>query len=150
MDKNKNIDMKHFITITLFLFSGVIVSAQGNNEKLVADAVEQLRKAMVDGDSVRLTHLTSPLLSYGHSSGVVQDQKEFVSKIVSGASDFVTIDLTDQTIKISGDAAIVRHTLSASTNDGGKPGTVKLHVLTVWQKDHGKWKLLARQAVKVP
>src|SRR5690242_11570889 len=112
--------MKYFITIALFLISGLIASAQTSNEKQVADAVEQLRKAMVDGDSVRLIRLTSPMLSYGHSSGVVQDQKEFVSKIVSGASDFVSIDLTDQSIKISGDAAIVRHTLSASTNDGGK------------------------------
>jgi ketosteroid isomerase-like protein len=142
--------MKHYLMIAALLLTGIIASAQTKDEKQVADAVEQLRKAMVDGDSAALTRLSSLSLSYGHSSGVVQDQKEFVSKIASGASDFVTIDLTEQKITISGDAAIVRHTLSASTNDGGKPGTVKLHVLTVWQKDQGKWKLLARQAVKLP
>jgi ketosteroid isomerase-like protein len=142
--------MKHYLMVAVLLLTGFIATAQTNDEKQVADAVEQLRKAMVDGDSVALTRLSSPSLSYGHSSGVIQDQKEFVSKIASGASDFVTIDLTDQKITFSGDVAIVRHTLSASTNDGGKPGTVKLHVLTVWQKDHGKWKLLVRQAVKLP
>ena len=142
--------MKHYLMIAFLLLTGVIASAQTKDEKQVADAVEQLRKAMVDGDSAALTRLSSSSLSYGHSSGVVQDQKEFVSKIASGASDFVTIDLTEQKITMSGDAAIVRHTLSASINDGGKPGTVKLHVLTVWQKDHSKWKLLARQAVKLP
>lgn len=142
--------MKKYIIIAVFLLTGTISFAQTKVEKDVAAAVEQLRKAMVDGDGAALTKLTSPLLSYGHSSGHLEDQKEFVGKIVSGASDFVTIDLTEQTIAVSGDAAIVRHNLGASTNDGGKPGTVKLHILTIWQKNHGKWLLLARQAVKIP
>ena len=37
---------------------------------------------------------------------------------------------------------------NATTNDGGKPGTVKLKVLLIFQKENGAWKLLARQAVK--
>jgi len=69
--------------------------------------------------------------------------------LVSGASDFVTIDLTEQTIKITGNAAVVRHVLNATTNDGGKPGVVKIAVLLVWIKQNKEWKLLARQAVKI-
>jgi len=42
----------------------------------------------------------------------------------------------------------VRHTLSGETLDSGKPGTVNLKVLQIWQKQGGAWKLLARQAVK--
>jgi ketosteroid isomerase-like protein len=67
---------------------------------------------------------------------------------VSGKSDFKTIQLTDQTISIHGKTAIVRHSLVAETLDGGKPGSVKLFILTVWSKEKGGWKLLARQAVK--
>ena len=62
--------------------------------------------------------------------------------------DFVTIDITDQTIDIVGKTAIVRHQFNATTNDGGKPGIVKLKVLLIFQKENGVWKLLARQAVK--
>jgi Domain of unknown function (DUF4440) len=69
--------------------------------------------------------------------------------LVSGASDFVTIDLSEQTIKVTGSTAIVRHVLSATTNDGGKAGTVKIAVLLVWIKEKKEWKLLARQAVKI-
>ena len=72
-----------------------------------------------------------------------------MNALLSGASDFVTIDLTEQTIKIAGNNAIVRHTLKATNNDGGKPGAPHLYVLLVWQKQKGKWKLLARQAVKL-
>ena len=123
---------------------------QSKHEKAVADAVAGLTKAMIDADKSMLEKYTSDKLSYGHSSGVVQNQAEFVDAIVSGRSDFVTIDLTEQTISVSGKTAVVRHKLSATTNDGGKPGAVKLSVLLIWQKKNGNWKLLARQAVKLP
>ena len=90
------------------------------------------------------------LLSYGHSGGKIEDKPTFVNNIVSGKSDFVTIELADQTIAVSGSTAIVRHALNATTNDNGKAGEVHLNVLLVWVKDGGQWKLLARQAVHVP
>jgi ketosteroid isomerase-like protein len=124
--------------------------AQSKEEAAVGAAIENLRKAMIDGDKSGLQNITADQLSYGHSSGKVEDKATFVDNIVTGKSDFVTIDLTGQTIVVSGDAAIVRHVLSATTNDSGKPGTVKLNILLIWQKQKGQWKLLARQAVKVP
>lgn len=123
--------------------------AQTKEEKEVADAVEQLRAGMVNGDKATLEKLTAEKLSYGHSNGLIQDKKEFVEKIVSGASDFATIDLSEQTISISDKVAIVRHILNAKTNDNGKPGEAHLKVLLIWQKQKGGWKLLARQAVKI-
>jgi ketosteroid isomerase-like protein len=124
--------------------------AQSKDEAAVATAVEALRKAMVDPTKETLSKLTAEELSYGHSSGKIQDKAQFIEALTSNASDFVSIELTEQTIKLAGNVALVRHTLSANTNDGGKPGTVKLHILTVWQKQRGQWKLLARQAVKLP
>lgn len=131
----------------LTIFVNVIM-AQSKEEKAVAAAVETLRKAMIDGDQKALEAIAADQLSYGHSSGNVEDKKTFVSTLTSGKSDFVTINLTDQTITVSGETAIVRHKLDATTNDNGKPGTVSLSILTVWQKQKGKWVMLARQAVK--
>ena len=142
--------------IKRFLFTSIIcmlltvsVQAQSKNENKVTAAVEQLRKAMIDGNKTELENLVSDQLSYGHSGGHIDDKKEFVEKLTTGKSDFVTMDLTEQTISISGKIAIVRHKLSATTNDGGKPGEVHLLVMLVWQKKGGKWILLARQAVKI-
>lgn len=140
---------KKFIAslFVLTIFVNVIM-AQNKEEKAVATAVETLRKAMVDGDKKALEDIAADQLTYGHSGGNVEDKKAFVTALTSGKSDFVTIDLTDQTIIVSGETAIVRHKLNATTNDNGKPGTVALTVMTVWQKQHKKWVLLARQAVK--
>ena len=125
------------------------VLAQTKDETAVAAAVETLRKAMVDGDRTALEKIAAAELTYGHSSGKLEDKAAFVEAIASGKSDFVTIDLTEQTIAVAGDVAIVRHKLAADTNDGGKPGKVNLAIMTVWKKTGKAWKLLARQAVKV-
>ncbi|MBV4356682.1 nuclear transport factor 2 family protein [Pinibacter aurantiacus] len=126
------------------------VSAQTKDEKAVADAVETLRKAMVSADKATLESITLDQLTYGHSSGKLEDKKTFVENITNGNSHFLDITLTDQTITVVKETAIVRHKLSANTDDKGKgPRKVELYILLVWQKNGGKWKLLARQAVKV-
>jgi ketosteroid isomerase-like protein len=143
--------MKKLLVIVALFSLATMGSAQSRKENQVAKAVQDLKKAMIDGDSIRLLKLSSSRLSYGHSTGTIEDQQTFVHNIASGNSDFVTIDLSEQTISVSGKTAIVRHTLIAATNDKGKgPGTVKLHILTVWEKSGGNWKLVARQAVKIP
>lgn len=135
--------------LTIALFLSITVVAQSKDENEVSAAVENLRKAMIDGKKEALEKIAAEELSYGHSLGKVENKAEFVEALASGKSDFVTIDLTEQTIKIAGNTAIVRHTLSATTNDNGNPGTVKLKILLIWQKQKGDWKLLARQAVRL-
>ena len=140
--------MKKTIMAALLICIGLGATAQTKKQKAVAAALENLRKAMVDADSAMLDKLAASKLSYGHSGGHIDDKTTFVTKIVSGKSDFVTMELSEQTIVISKSIAMVRHKLNATTNDNGKPGEVHLLVLLVWQKQHGGWKLLARQAVK--
>lgn len=139
-----------FLTILLFAIITAPVFAQSKDEQSVATAVESLRKALIDPDKSTLDALVLDELTYGHSSGVIQDKMTFEEALLNKSSDFVTIDLLQQTIKVVGNTAWVRHILSATTNDGGKPGSAHLSVLLVWVKQKGQWRLLARQAVKVP
>ena len=126
-----------------------VILAQSKEEKEVTAAVETLRKAMVDGDKATLEKITTNELSYGHSSGLLEDKKAFVEALVSGKSNFVKIDLEDQTVQVIGNIALVRHKLFGETENDGKTGTVKLGILLVWTKQQGQWKLLARQAFKL-
>lgn len=143
--------MKYILTIlvvcTSMLFS-TSVHAQSKKQIQVKAAVDHLITAMISGEREALETTTSNHLSYGHSGGHVEGKAEFVEKIVSGKSDFVTIDITEQSIDVLGKTAIIRHVLNATTNDGGKPGVVKLKVLLLFKKEQGRWKMLARQAVK--
>lgn len=135
------------LALTVIIVAGL---CQSKDEKAVADAVEIMRKAMVDADGKALESLAATDLSYGHSSGQVEDKAAFVENIVNGNSDFVSITLTDQTIKIVDNTAIVRHKFAAETNNGGRTGKISLAILLIWQKQKGDWKLLARQAARLP
>ena len=143
------------IAASAAVFSGCAMAPAGGGaasaQPAVAAAAERLRIAMVDPTAAALGALVSDDLSYGHSGGKVDTKASFISDLLDGKSDFVSITITDQTIKVvDANTAIVRHTLAADTIDSGKPGKVALKILGVWQKQGGgDWKLLARQAVRI-
>jgi hypothetical protein len=141
--------LRIWIALAGIFLGSLSLHAQSADEKDVAAAVESLRKAMIDPNKATLEGITVKELSYGHSNGLVEDQPAFVEALASGKSDFLSITLEEQTIKIVGNTAIVRHKLSADTNNNNTPGKVSLAVLLIWQKQSGKWKLIARQAVKI-
>lgn len=141
--------MKKSFIVFLALIMSIAGFAQSKKHDQVAAAVEKLRLAMISGVKEDLEAIADDSLSYGHSGGGVEGKTEFVEKIASGKSDFITIDLSNQTISVFGNFAIVRHSLYAKNNDGGKPGEVKLKILLVFRKTGNDWKLLARQAVKL-
>lgn len=138
--------MKNLLIAAVLLLATMNnVNAQAPAEKEVAAAVETLRKAMVDADKKTLEAITAAELSYGHSSGTIEDKAAFVDALVTGKSDFLTMDLTKQTIQVVGNTALVRHELHGDVPNG----KVDLGILLVWQKQKGKWLLLARQAYKI-
>lgn len=136
------------IVVSVFMMACLGANAQKKELSNVKFALEVLRLAMISGDRNQLLQITTPGLTYGHSSGLVETQEQFVEKLASGKSDFVSIDNQNETIEIYKNTAIVRHELNAVTNDGGIPGTVKLRVLLVLVNEKNGWQLAARQAVK--
>lgn len=146
--------LHHSVIKKLLLITSLCISpyllADTSEADAVGKKVEELREAMISGDAKALKQLSSSALSYGHSGGHIEDQQAFIEKLASGKSDFVTIELADQTISVSGDTALVRHNLNADIKDGGVPNKIHLGILLVWQKQAGEWKLLARQAFKYP
>jgi ketosteroid isomerase-like protein len=142
--------MEKMIYVLLFLLTVQTVQAQSKDSIAVVKQVNHLAALMVDPIKADLEALVSDQLSYGHSSGKVEGKASFIESLISGNSDFIKINLTDQTIQLFGKTAIVRNKLFASTNDAGKPGEVKLALILVWQKQQKTWQLIARQAVKLP
>src|SRR4051812_38639130 len=97
------------VILSVCLAEGNVVNAQTSDENAVAAAVETLRKAMLDGDKTALERISAEKLSYGHSSGQIENKEEFVAALATGKSDFARIDISDQKILITGNTAIVRH-----------------------------------------
>jgi hypothetical protein len=123
--------------------------AESADATSVAEAVTALTNAMLAADKAQLEALVADQLSYGHSGGVIQTKAEFVDVIASKKTVYKSIVLTDQTVTVAGDDAIVRHAWSSESVSDGKTTMSKIGVLQVWQKQGPAWKLLARQAFKV-
>lgn len=115
----------------------------------VEQAVESLRKAMVDADRARLMDLAADELSYGHSSGLIETKAEFVEAIAGGKNIFKSLSLSDLSTRVVGDIAIARHVFAAEVVNDGKPNSVRIGILQVWTRRSEGWKLLARQAFKL-
>ncbi len=124
--------------------------AQASEESAVNAAVEALTKAMLQADKVELERLVADQLSYGHSSGLVETKSQFVDVIASKKTIYKTITLSEPSTAIAGVNAIVRHIFSNMTETNGKTASISVGILQVWQKQDGAWRLLARQAFKLP
>lgn len=123
--------------------------ADASDEAAVKGSTEALRKALLAADKAQLELLAAEQLSYGHSSGKVQTKAEFVDGVVTRKAVVKSLDFPDLTVALAGDAAIARHLYVSESVTDGKPNNVKIGVLAVWQRQDGRWKLLARQAYKL-
>ena len=136
------------------VFSPSVVSAQSPDEAAVAQAVEAFRKAVMAKDRSQLEALITDQLNYWHTDGRVETKTEHIADVLSKRALYKSIDLTNQIIRVTTDTAVVRHNLSAeSEREGGKMQSTRVGVFMVWQKQDGRWRLLARQALpfqKVP
>lgn len=136
-----------FMTIVI-LISAISVFAQ-KDEDAVAKAVETLKNAMAKPNKQALENLAADNLTYGHSTGVIEDKAAFVDALVSGRTDYENLVISEQKILFTGDVATVRHRLTGDVLSGAAPSKLNISILLVWVKLNGEWKLLARQAVKV-
>ena len=114
----------------------------------VLAAIEEYRKAMVDGNAAHLLEMSNDDMSFGHANGVVQTKVEFVKTVVDKVEVFHSIKLYDHSIRVSGDLAIARHTFDAFVLFQGKDQNFLLSIVQVWKKEDGRWRLFTRQSFK--
>jgi ketosteroid isomerase-like protein len=142
--------MRTFLLLCFLLASNLTFS---QSEKEVAEAVQKMRSALLAEDVPALKSLTSENLSYGHSGGVIETQAEFLAVFASKKSDYQKWDVSNQTISFHGkELAMVRQNVKAEilSTENGTLNNLNIGLLMVWVKEKGTWKLLARQAFRIP
>jgi ketosteroid isomerase-like protein len=134
--------------------SGLLLSdsagAQAGDEAAVADAVETLRKALFEANKAKLEQVAAPQISYGHSDGRVETKEQFINGVMTRKQVVKSLAYPELKVAVVGNAAIARHLHLSESELEGKTTTTKIGVLQVWQKQDGGWKLLARQAFRLP
>ena len=148
-----NITRRHLAlpALALGLLAAAPAFALTADEQAVAKNLEAFRAAQMAKDGKALAALIMPELSYSHSSALVQDKDEFLKGATNPATKFVSLEYQDPSIKVVGDAAIVRfHWIAESeTVADGKKSSTNLAILMTWVKRGGQWKLLDRGSTKL-
>ena len=140
--------MKLFFTIALF-FTGLVAVAQNDTASL-KDAMSRLDKALINKDDKVLQQLLHKDVSYGHSSGWVQNKNEIVGDFKTGKMLYTKIENSSVVIVSQNNKwATVRTTTNAEGELDHKAFQLKLHVLQVWIRTKKGWQLLARQSTKL-
>lgn len=117
-------------------------------EKEVMAAMQAWRTAMMKKDGAALAKLYHEDLSYGHSSGIVENKAEAVNHIGTTKADYAAVDLLDTKIKVQGNLALVNGRVNYKQVTDGKATDVKLHVLHVWLKTPQGWQMIGRQSTR--
>ena len=142
--------MRNILSLIILFCAVQLGVAQTKDEQAVAAAVEKLNKGILDPEKALLESIASEALSYGHSGGKVQNKAEFVEDLLNGPFDFLSVKTSNQRILVNGKNAIVPHTFTAKASNAGVPVDLNIGNLLVWRKESGQWKLIARQAFRVP
>lgn len=137
------------VALTAAIVIQALPAAAAGRDAEVEAAVDALTGALLAPDAAALDALTLDGLSYGHSSGAVQDKAAFIDALTSRRSAFPSIVLSNRSVSVVGDDAIARHVFSRETASGGKTVPVRIGVMQVWHRDGVRWRLLARQAYKI-
>ena len=114
-------------------------------EQQVLATLDDLMQSYVTSDGAAASRLYHDNLSYGHSTGQI-DNKEFAVKDVENGM-WTAAKLVDATVTVSGPVAIVRSTMDYAADCGEPKQPCGVRVLWVLAKERGTWQILARQAV---
>lgn len=126
------------------------LNSNEDDKALVILAVSELNQAMVDRDQATLELLTMAELSYGHSSGKIENREAFIHEVVNGDFDFISTATENQTVHFSGeDTAVVRHIFGIEAINKGENVNIRIGNMLIFKKQQNEWKLLARQAYKL-
>lgn len=142
--------MRIILIASLFVIS-FGASAQSSKEAEVWKRVEALSNAVfATKDSTTMKDLVSNQLTYGHSGGNVEDKQAMVHNASVSKTVYKNSELEKLSIDVDKKSAVVRHTFRAiSVDEKGTESPLNLSLLQVWKKEGGKWRLWARQAVKI-
>jgi hypothetical protein len=138
------------ILIAVVVFS-LPAFAQSPEEAKVWARVDALQNAVFGTkDSIVIAELVGEKLTYGHSGGNIEDKIRMVHNAAVSQTIYKNSSIERLGLSfINKKTAIVRYIFRATSVEKGVEAPLNLSLLQVWAKEGGKWKLQARQAVKV-
>src|SRR5688572_29307880 len=133
--------MRHLVLAlaTSVLFPAV-AAAGSPAEKEVLAAMEVWRHAMMKKDAAAFDRVFHPELSYGHSSGAVENKQQATDHVMKSTTVYEAVTFADTKVSLRGGTALVTGKVQYLKHPKDqKVLTQNLVVLSVWVKGPQGW-----------
>jgi ketosteroid isomerase-like protein len=110
-----------------------------------------LYRAMIDRDVSTLRELLADELVYVHSTAVAESKPQYLAGVANGLYEYDRIESSDVEVRLRSDMAVETGRVQMSVGAAGESkNTIRLLCVLVWVKEAGRWRLLLRQATRMP
>ena len=117
----------------------------------IDEAMAELYRAILADDVEAFDRLLADDVVYVHSAGATENKPEFLDAVRDRYWEYKRVRPESQHVVTSGDMAMV---LAVLDFEGGKRGDahkpIRMFTTLVWMREQGTWKLILRQATKLP
>ena len=117
-------------------------------ERQVLQLEREWTAAEISRDAVKLRQILDDQFVVTFGSGDVTDKEGFIKAVVGDENDVIlSQDLSDETIRIDRDTAVIVLTDTVHGTSKGEPYTQVLRITTTYIRRDGKWLALAEHIV---
>jgi hypothetical protein len=122
-----------------------------SDTQVIADRESELYKAMLAFDYPALDGLLSDEVSYIHSTAVVETKAEYFAGMRRGLYEYGAIEILGTRARMFDGVAMTTGVMDMLVGaNGSVKGTIRLQHVLIWRQEAGIWRLLLRQATRIP
>lgn len=138
---------RSLLAFTLLALVPQAAAAATPAEKEVLAAQDLWKRAMVKKDVAAFEAVFHPDLTYGHSSGLIENKTQATDHVVKNTTVYDDIRFADTKVSVTGNTALVTGKVQYLKRPKDQKVIVQdLVVLSVWLKTSKGWQMRARQA----
>jgi len=125
--------------------TGAQVSATNNAEQEVTQLTDQYIAALKGKDTAALERIWGDDLTFINPGGVVLTKAQRLADIQSGANRFDSLEVSDRTVRVYGDVAVMTSLTNLKGQYGGQEASGQYRVTNVFARRGGVWQIVSLQ-----
>ena len=123
-------------------------AAPAGAEQELTRLTDQYVAALKGKDAAALERIWADDLTFITPGGAVQTKAQRMADIKSGATKFDTLEPSERTVRVYGDAAVMTSLSTIKGQYGGQEASGQYRVTQVWARRGGAWQIVAIQMTR--
>ena len=129
--------------------TGEKVSSTNNAEQEVTQLTDQYIAALKGKDTAALERIWGDDLTFINPGGVVLTKAQRLADIQSGANRFDSLEVSDRTVRVYGDTAVMTSLTTMKGQYGGQDASGQYRVTNVFARRGGAWQIVSLQMTPI-